>query len=265
MNGLERVKPGDLITADFFNALIDLANDLHSRVKQLESGVEASGQVRITAFNPPPPPAGNGQNLGQVLQVFGDNFAWPPQGNTVTIQNFGVPSGGVATITTFRPGSRPTMLEFVIPTTIAGITSAGADVTVRVRAGEETAQATYRLRPALVTTGPPPLITSVLRTDGNPNLLIGQTAVIAGQNFGSDAAEVGLTLVIVTALGETRYPDPAEPNRPGPTLVSVGPTQIQFTVPNMVEIDQAGREITLELRVGAHPSVEQFVFVRQPS
>lgn len=264
MNSLERVKPGDLITADFFNALIDLANDLQVRVEQLESGAEASGQVRISAFNPPPPPAGDGQNLGQVLQIFGDNFAWPPQGNTVTIQNFGVPSGGVATIADFRPGSKPTMLEFVIPTTIAGINTTGTDVTVRVRAGEDTAQATYRLRPALITTGPPPVITSIARADGNPNLLIGQPAVITGQNFGTDAGSVALTFVIVTALGEVRYPDPTVPSRPGPTIVTVGPTQIQFTVPDMTELDQTGQTITLELRVGTHPSVEQFVFVRRP-
>jgi len=264
MNGLNRVNPGDLITADFFNALIDLANDLQTRVERLEDEAQASTQVRITAFNPPPPPAGNGQNLGQVLQIFGDNFAWPPQGNTVTIQNFGVPSGGVATITDFRPGSRPAMLEFVVPTTIAGISAAGTDVTVRVRAGDETAQATYRLRPALATTGPAPVITSITRTDGNTNLLIGQPAVITGQNFGTDSAAISITLAVLTGVEEVRYPDPAVPTRPGPVIQSVGPTQIQFTVPSMAEIDQAGRDITLELRVGTHPSVEQFVFVRQP-
>lgn len=260
---LPRINPGDLITADLLNALIDNISDLRDRVTELETGVAAGTSVRITGFNPPPPPAGEGQRLGQVLQIFGDNFAWPPQSNTVTIQNFGVPSGGTATITEFRPGSRPNQLEFVIPTTIAGIASSGTDVTIRVRSGDETVQATYRLRPALPTTGSPPTITTVLRTDGNPNLLIGQQAVITGTNFGTNTAAVSVTLIVLTAGPDIRYPDAAS-GRPGPTIDSVNPTEIRFTVPDIAEVDQLGRQLTLELQVSTFPSVEQFVQVRRP-
>jgi hypothetical protein len=265
MSELPQVKPGDLITADLLNALIDDITDLRDRVAKLETGAATGSSVRITAFNPPPPPAGAGQHLGQVLQIYGENFAWPPQSNTVTIQNFGVPSGGTATITDFRPGSRPNQLEFVIPTTIAGIVSSGTDVTVRVRNGNEAAQATYRLLPALVTNGSPPTIASVVRAaDGNPNLLIGQQAVINGTNFGTDSAAIKLTLIVVASGVDIRYPDPAVPARPGPAINSTAPTQINFTVPDMAEIDELGRTITLELVLGNFPSVETFVNVRRP-
>jgi len=261
---LPRVNPGDLITADFLNALIDNISDLRDRVAELETGVAAGTSVRITGFNPPPPPAGEGQRIGQVLQIFGDNFAWPPQSNTVTIQNFGVPSGGTATISEFQPGSRPNQLEFVIPTTIAGIIAAGTDVTIRVRAGDETTQATYRLRPALPTTGSPPTIGSVVRaSDGNPNLLIGQQALLTGTNFGSSSAAVSLTLIVVTANADIRYPDAAA-GRPGPTIDSINPTEIRFTVPDIAEVDQLGRQLTMELQVGGHTPVETFVQVRRP-
>ena len=58
MSELPQVKPGDLITADLLNALIDDITDLRDRVTKLETGAAAGSSVQITAFNPPPPPAG---------------------------------------------------------------------------------------------------------------------------------------------------------------------------------------------------------------
>lgn len=263
---LERVRPGDLISADFFNAVIDLVNDLQNRVETLESGAEQSGQVRITAFNPPPPPAGPGQNLGQVLQIFGDNFAWPSQGNTVTIQNFGVSSGGLVTITSFRPGSNPKMLEFLIPTTIAGIGAAGTEVTVRVRAGEESGQATYRLFPALPTTGSPPTMNPLRKLDGSFNLTVGQPAVITGTNLGATVAANQITFIVPIGGTEKRYPDPAgaDPNQRTPitiTSVNTERTRLEFIVPTISEANLNGIDVSVELKVGNFAPVERVVNV----
>lgn len=253
MNGLTKVKPGDLITADFINGLIDSITTLEQKVAALEGSVSGAESVRITAFNPPPPPDGNGQNLGQVLQIFGDNFAWPPQNNIVTIQNFLVPSGGVATIANFRPGSKPTMLEFVIPTTIAGIPTVGADVTITINTGQGSTQKTYRLRPALATTGQPPVINSIKKTDGSFNLSVNETAVIAGQNFAATAAGDSIAIVIPTDTGDKRYSIPTS------AISSASVTEIRFTVPDMAEITVDGIDVSLELTVGNFPSVEWVV------
>jgi len=260
MSGLPKVKPGDLITDSFINSVVELINDLLVRVGTLETGAEASQLVRITAFEPPAPPAGEGQRVGQVLQIFGENFSWPPTTNTVTIRNFTVPSGGTAQIAEFRPGSKPTLLEFVIPS-IAGIASGGTDVTVSVTSAGETTQATYRLRPALPTTGNPPTISKITKADGvTTNLSVTEDAIITGTNFSTSTVANGITIIIPLAASEIKYPDPTVPERAAPIqIISATTTEIRFRVPNMVEIDAGGRDVTLELKVGNFPSVERFV------
>ena len=253
MNGLTKVKPGDLITADFINGLIDNITNLNQRIKTLEDGFSEAGDVRITAFKPPPPPYDNGQNLGQVLQIFGDNFSWPPQNNTVTIQNFLVPIGGKATVTKFQPGSNPTMLEFVIPTTIAGVQASGTDVTITVGSS---APKTYHLRPALPTSGKPPFFISdkpiTNKLDGSVNLSVNKTAIIKGGNFGSTVSDNKIELVIPTGTGEKRYPIV-------PSLAST--TEIEFIVPDISEITDEGIDVSVELKVDNYPPLEYVVFI----
>jgi hypothetical protein len=152
------------------------------------------------------------------------------------------------------------MLEFVIPTNIAGIQPGGTDVTITVNTGESSAQRTYRLRPALPTTGQPPQIDSITKLDGSFNLSVNQIAVIKGQNFTSTAADNKITIIIPTATGEVRYPDPNDPLRNQPIqIISASPTEIRFLVPDMQEVDVNGIDCSIELQVGNFPSVERVV------
>jgi hypothetical protein len=256
----DKVKPGDLITADFVNGLIDMMNELEHRVEVLESNTDAIQSIRITGFDPPPPPDGAGQNLGQILRIYGENFAWPSRNNTVTIQNFMVTSGGVATVNEFRPGSSPQQLEFPIPTGIAGIQEGGTEVTITVETGAGSAQRNYRLLPALPTTGDPPSITAIRNASGGVNLTVGQQAIITGQNFRSTPAENQITFIVPTADdGESRYPV-----TPSAVNLGSGPEaqdEIRLTVPDMEEVDFNGIDVTIELQIGNFPALEEIVFV----
>jgi hypothetical protein len=255
---LENVRPGDLITADFMNGLINMFNELEHRVEVLESSTDTIQSVRITGFDPP-----EGQNLGQVLRIFGENFAWPSRNNTVTLQNFTVTSGGVATVREFRPGSSPQQLEFQLPATIAGIREGGTDITITVNSGEGTAQRTYRLLPALPTTGDPPAIASISHAAGGPNLTMGEEAIVVGENFSPTPNQNQITFIIPTPDGDgIRYPDPTVPERAEPiTIIQATQTQIRFVVPNMAEVDFNGIDVSFELRVGNFPPLEEVVFV----
>jgi len=263
MTDIARVKPGDLITADFINGLIDIISDLQARVGDLENGLGQSQNVQITAFDPPPPPQGAGQALGQVMRIYGVNFAFPSANNTVKLQNFGVPSGGLAVVQTFRPGSSPTQLEFVIPTNIAGIAAGGTDVTITVSNSNGSAHTTYRLKPALPQNSPPPNIDTIKDAFGSFILQIEKEVVITGQNFGPTAAENQITFICpLLAGGEARYPDPSDPLRnKAIDFISVSSTQIKLIVPKILEANINGIDVSLELKVGNHPSIEKIVNV----
>jgi hypothetical protein len=264
MTDLARVKPGDLITADFINGLIDSISDLQGRVSHLEGGLEEAQSVKITAFEPPPPPDGTGQALGQVLRIHGVNFAFPPTNNKVRIQNFSVSSGGLVEVTQFHSVSSTILLEFVIPTAIAGIQATGSDVTITIENTNGKAQKTYRLKPALPQTTPPPVITSVTEesTGLTGTIGIGNTAAITGQNFSTTPADNKIAFIFELAGGTTvRYPDV---NDPTIQVISAEAAKIRFNVPNMTQVGTAGRTATLEVKVGNNPGVQTSIFVYRP-
>jgi hypothetical protein len=124
MNGqigqLVTVKPGDLITADLMNLIIAALESLDSRVSKLEA-VGSGGTVVIASIFPSGP-----LQLGQQIQVLGQNFAVPATLNTVSID-------GVL-IERFDPGSDDTRLLFNIPLTIQGVPKE-ATLTVRNQIG----------------------------------------------------------------------------------------------------------------------------------
>lgn len=264
ITNLIAVKPGDLITAEWANNLTEIFLDMNQRISDLENNLQTTTGLRIMAFNPPPPPDGQGQALGQVMQLYGQNFAWPSQNNIVTIQNFGVLSGGTATIKQFRPGSSPTMLEFVVPTNIAGIQASGTDVTITINNGDGEAHKTYRLLPALPKTGQPPVISSIAKQDGTVILSVSQSAVIKGQNFSPIPSGNNIRIVIASAGGDIVYPDPTsgDPKRNQPIqITSTSSTEIQFTVPDIQEADINGIDVSVELQIGNFPSIERVVTV----
>ena len=99
---LQQVQPGDLITADFMNALLSSVSDLEVRVAQLEagSGPTATGPV-VTSTSP-----AQTVQVGGLLALFGLNFS-PLSSTTVHI--------GEASVTQFAAGSDSQTLRFSVP------------------------------------------------------------------------------------------------------------------------------------------------------
>ena len=95
---LNRVEPGDLITAEMFNALVDCVEDLRSDVDSLADQTSA---LRITSIVP------TSAVVGDPVTVHGFNFVTPVALNQLTV--------GGAAITSFLFGSGPDQLIFATP------------------------------------------------------------------------------------------------------------------------------------------------------
>lgn len=106
MNGqngqFERVKPGDLITDNLMNRILDKLDSLDKRVSALETVGSGGNSLAITDIFP----LGSLQ-IGQEIQVLARNLVLPVTLNTVSID-------GVI-IQGFNPGSDNTRLVFNIP------------------------------------------------------------------------------------------------------------------------------------------------------
>ena len=90
---LENIQPGDLITSNLMNRIVDKLNSLETRVGLLEAVGPEGEAVVITGLLPSGP-----VGLGSELRVTGRNFGLP-SANVVTIDNIQV--------TQFKSGSRP--------------------------------------------------------------------------------------------------------------------------------------------------------------
>src|SRR6266852_1855554 len=91
-NDSTRVRPGDVITANFVNDLLATVDDLRDRISNLESRGATGNQVTISRFDPPTQVA-----MGQPLTIFGSNFDPTTANNRIMV-------GGVE-VTQFRVGS----------------------------------------------------------------------------------------------------------------------------------------------------------------
>ena len=100
------VAPGDLITADMFNAMINNINDLLARVAALEG---ATGGPVITGVTPSNQPI----LTTTLMSIVGRNFDIEPNRNVVKL--------GEATINQFRIGSNDTVLTFTVPAIFTGL------------------------------------------------------------------------------------------------------------------------------------------------
>lgn len=238
---LEHVEPGDLITAENFNRLIDRLNGLRQRVEDLEN---QQGGVVINGFDPP-----NEVEMGQALTIFGANFEFPPNQNTVQIDG--------RTLSDFLVGSTNTTLRVRVPDEFQ-VPEGGNNVTVRVENDAGSAQRVYRLLPASTDQ---PSISSVTRADSTTsNLIIGEPAVIEGQNFGPNREDNVIEFITTNADGtQNVYPE----NQEDLTVNAVSTTQIEVVVP---EIDEApelrGINVLLQVTVDGLMA-EQDVNVRR--
>lgn len=245
LNPFDDVRPGDVISSSLMNYILDKLSELDGRVGDLEGGSSGGGQVAITAFNPP-----NQVEVGQLLTIIGSNFAYPPGGNSVTIDN--------TPVATFEPDSTSAQLRFVVPRSISA-PPGGRNVTIRVSNPNGSDQRLYRLLPEVPVAGNPPVILDVQPLGGGL-IQVNQPVIITGQNFAATPAENIITFQITTATGTNVYSnptiDPAQTNA----------TQIVVTVPDITEIPIGNTApVTLRVGVGAHvPAARNITVIRMP-
>lgn len=246
-NGLVQARPGDLITSQGFNDLLAKIDSLEQRILTLEAGSLGSGII-ITSFDPV-----NQQSVGQELRLFGSGFLFPPQLNIVRVDGVVVPE--------FRAGSTSSQLRFLVPPLTGTIPALGRVIVIRVENANGFTQRSYRILPEVPAVGDPPIIDSVRRTNNSTTLVIGQTAVITGSNFGATAPENQISFIVDLGGGGTHeYPEPGD----SLAIISTSETEIRLTVPDMVEVPAVGSlSMTLELTVGSHPSATRTIPVRR--
>jgi hypothetical protein len=134
---LEKVKPGDLITSAFMNALLTQLESLEGRVAALEGGAQPDQTVKITGFEFNTNPL----RVGHQLMVKGQNFSVPSELNDVTI-------GGVE-VSSFAINGGDGQLGFVIPE-ISGLNEGGSSVVVEVSNAKGSDSDTLNVSPKLV-------------------------------------------------------------------------------------------------------------------
>jgi hypothetical protein len=127
MSNYNPVKPGDLITAAYFNQVL---GSFDKRISALESSIgSSSGAMVITGLSPSGP-----LHMGDQVTVLGQNFGMPSQ-VTVTID------GATVSGSAFLPGSGNNALIFQIPP-VQGVPPQGQLVTLAVT--NPTSSATYQ-------------------------------------------------------------------------------------------------------------------------
>jgi len=236
------VKPGEVITADVMNYLLDQLNLMDQRVTKLETGGSQVGQTTtILGFDPP-----NQIPAGRVLSIKGANFAFPPTDNAVTIDD--------TPISVFRQDSTGSELNFIVPTSITPPPSGkNVTITVRNKVTSQSFSALYRIMPVVQAPGNPPVITNVVPVDPNsPLIRIDQPLRITGQNFAATPAENLITFTVKSSTDQdVVYP------KQGQTLtidaIQTNTSQIVVKVPDMAEVPAGVNmtPVTLKIGVGA--------------
>src|SRR5215831_4917180 len=94
---LKRVKPGDLITADVMNTIMDALDSLDSRI-----GGTTGTAVRIDHLEP-----SDTIQVGKDLKIFGSNFQYSIGGQRVFFDSFGVMA--------YKVGSSDSLLIVTVP------------------------------------------------------------------------------------------------------------------------------------------------------
>ncbi len=177
------VRPGDLITANFWNQVLHVIQSHETRIVALE-GEALSGGGEVTIKNISPSPA----HVGDTLTITGTNFGLPTS-NTVTIAGIRV--------TQFLPGSGDTQLIVTIPN-VQGVPQNGEQVTLLVGNPNGSAPAfIFTLLPAQATIPTGELFVSLTQAPTDPQLVAGKT-----YNF-------VFTVTAITSMDETYALAPA--------------------------------------------------------
>lgn len=139
---LERVLPGDLITANFINNIVDEIKELQSRVTSLEGTTgPVTSSVIITELIPP----SGTVRVGDVLQVIGQNFGFSVGAHRVYVDDIRVDA--------FEAGSSDQKLVFRIPTAILDVPQQGRPALLTVSNQSSTTQRTIFLQSSQTLSG----------------------------------------------------------------------------------------------------------------
>ncbi len=125
------VQPGDLITADLFNALRADLNDLAIRLAALEGAAGGPVIDRIL-------PEGTPIRAGGLITIVGRNFASAPRSNRVLFDG--------AEVHGIRLDSTPTALSLPVPLTLAGLPRT-IDIQVETPEGRRSPARPVRIEP----------------------------------------------------------------------------------------------------------------------
>lgn len=132
---IEKVQPGDLITAQFINRIVDEINTLRAKVAGLESIGPVGGKVFITKILPETSPP----RVNEQMHIIGQNFGFLIGATEVMLD-------GNIRIDTFLAGSDDQNLVFIVPA-IPNLLQ-GRPVNVKVSNVSESAQKEVFILPA---------------------------------------------------------------------------------------------------------------------
>jgi hypothetical protein len=133
---IDKVQPGDLITAQFINRIVDEINALQAKVAGLEAVGPAGGKVYITEILPHSP----SPRVNQVMHIVGQNFGFLIGATEVMLDHD-------VRVDKFLPNSNDQNLIFKIPV-IQNLPPKGRPVNVRVSNVKHYAEEVVTILPA---------------------------------------------------------------------------------------------------------------------
>lgn len=129
----DHVEPGEIIKSADFNIVLDVLQDLTSRVTSLETGGAVGGGVVITSIAPE-----GDLRVGQEITIFGRNFGYSIGAQRVYFNS--------VRVTVFKTGSNDEKLIIEIPN-VPGVSESGTTVTMSASNFTSSASKTVTLKP----------------------------------------------------------------------------------------------------------------------
>jgi hypothetical protein len=234
------VAPGDLITADLFNALRADINDLALRLAIVEDGVRNTASPPIITRIEPP-----GMRTGEEMTVFGRNLL-PAMLTSITVGGVDVPLGRIIS-------GADTVLIFPSPA-IPGLPAAGAQVPVRITNGAGEAVQPFFIRGAT---------TDVLVAGfafGSPGLRLPGGGALPGQVAANTDYELVYTVKASSSRAETFTVSTVITPASGGWSASIVPGDETMAVPQTVAM--VDRTVRVRVRTGASGTATVRLMVR---
>ena len=234
----DRMKPGDLITAQFVNQILTEVEHLQEQIDALTGG-QVGGPV-ITALVP-----GGDVPAGSPLQILGRNFATPAYLNAISLDNIA--------LTGFLEGSGETVLKIGLPPGLPGLPKT---MTLEVKTAKGSAHASVHVVPGVPTVGGKPVIRNV--TTGQPTIQAGQTYTLSFQVDGQQLLTAE-QFTLAPSYGTVAPPDSgpqwiAGAKVQGSAQITLAPGEVK-TIQVLATVPAGGTSGDLSLRVtSAHNS-----------